>query len=170
MVTAGDIALGHDVEIINPNHVIAHLTKGAQLSMTLKIAKGRGYQPASGRRSEEERPIGSLLLDASFNPVQRVAYTVESARVEQRTDLDKLIIELETNGTVDPEDTIRRAANDAKVADVRHRFRLIDQAISGDDAAYAKLLQRYNFKQIVKLTDRVFFKGKVFARRARQYY
>lgn len=111
VVTAGDIALGHDVEIINPDHVIAHLTKGAQLSMTLKIAKGRGYQPASGRRSEEERPIGSLLLDASFNPVQRVAYTVESARVEQRTDLDKLIIELETNGTVDPEDTIRRAAN-----------------------------------------------------------
>ena len=111
VATAGDIALGHDVEIINPDHVIAHLTKGAELSMILKIAKGLGYQPATTRRSEEERPIGSLLLDASFSPVRRVAYTVESARVEQRTDLDKLIIELETNGTVDPEDTIRRAAN-----------------------------------------------------------
>jgi DNA-directed RNA polymerase subunit alpha len=111
VVTAGDIVLGHDVEIINPHHVIAHLTKGAELSMTLKVAKGRGYQPAALRRSEQERPVGSLLLDASFSPVQRVAYTVESARVEQRTDLDKLIIELETNGTVDPEDTIRHAAN-----------------------------------------------------------
>jgi DNA-directed RNA polymerase subunit alpha len=111
VVTAGDIAVGHDTEIVNPGHVIAHLTKGAELSMTLKVARGRGYQPASARRLEQERPIGSLLLDASFSPVQRVAYTVESARVEQRTDLDKLIIELETNGTVEPEDTIRRAAN-----------------------------------------------------------
>lgn len=111
VVTAGDITTGHDVEIVNPEHVIAHLTKGAELSMTLKVARGRGYQPATVRRSEEDRPLGSLLLDASFSPVQRVSYTVESARVEQRTDLDKLIIELETNGTVDPEDTIRRAAN-----------------------------------------------------------
>jgi DNA-directed RNA polymerase subunit alpha len=111
VVTAGDIAVGHDVEIVNPDHVIAHLTKGAKLNMTLKVARGRGYQPAATRRSEDERPIGSLLLDASFSPVQRVAYTVESARVEQRTDLDKLIIELETNGTVDPEETVRRAAN-----------------------------------------------------------
>ncbi|MGH8503138.1 MAG: DNA-directed RNA polymerase subunit alpha [Gammaproteobacteria bacterium] len=111
VVTAGDITVGHDVEIVNPDHVIAHLTKGAELAMTLKLARGRGYQPASVRRSEEDRPLGSLLLDASFSPVQRVAYTVESARVEQRTDLDKLVIELETNGTVDPEDTIRRAAN-----------------------------------------------------------
>jgi DNA-directed RNA polymerase subunit alpha len=111
VVMAGDIALGHDVEIVNPEHVIAHLTKGAELGMTLKVARGRGYQPASVRHTDEERPIGSLLVDASFSPVQRVAYTVESARVEQRTDLDKLIIELETNGTVDPEDTIRRAAN-----------------------------------------------------------
>ncbi len=111
VVTAGDITTGHDVEIVNREHVIAHLTKGAELSMTLKVARGRGYQPATVRRSEEDRPLGSLLLDASFSPVQRVSYTVESARVEQRTDLDKLIIELETNGTVDPEDTIRRAAN-----------------------------------------------------------
>jgi DNA-directed RNA polymerase subunit alpha len=110
IVTAGDIAVDHDVEIINPDHVIAHLTKGASINMRLKVAKGRGYQPATLRRSDEERPIGTLLLDASFSPIYRVAYSVERARVEQRTDLDKLIIDLETNGTVDPEETIRKAA------------------------------------------------------------
>ncbi len=111
VLTAGDIAVDHDVEIANPEHVIAHLTKDGEINMALKIEKGRGYQPAALRRSEEDHPIGRLLLDASFSPVRRVAYTVESARVEQRTDLDKLIIDLETNGTVDPEDTIRHAAN-----------------------------------------------------------
>ncbi|MEN8130854.1 MAG: DNA-directed RNA polymerase subunit alpha [Pseudomonadota bacterium] len=110
LVTAGDISTDHDVEIVNPDHVIAHLTKGASLNMRLKIAKGRGYQPASIRYSDEDRPIGKLQLDASFSPVFRVAYTVDSARVEQRTNLDKLIIDLETNGTVDPEETIRKAA------------------------------------------------------------
>ena len=111
VLTAGDIAVDHDVEIANPDHVIAHLTKDGEINMVLKIEKGRGYQPAAIRRSEEDHPIGRLLLDASFSPVRRVAYTVESARVEQRTDLDKLIIDLETDGTVDPEDTIRHAAN-----------------------------------------------------------
>lgn len=110
VATAGDLETDHDVEIINKDHVIAHLTEQGSLSMTLKIAKGRGYQPAAQRRSDEERAIGSLLLDASFSPVRRVAYSVESARVEQRTDLDKLIVDLETNGTVDPEETIRKAA------------------------------------------------------------
>jgi len=109
-VTAGDIAVDHDVEIVNPDHIIAELNEGASLDMTLKVWKGRGYQPAAVRRNADERPIGSLLLDASFSPIKRVAYTVESARVEQRTDLDKLVIDLETNGTVDPEDTIRAAA------------------------------------------------------------
>lgn len=110
IATAGDIEADHDVEIMNKDHVIAHLTEQGTLSMTLKIAKGRGYQPAAYRRNEEDRAIGSLLLDASFSPVRRVAYSVESARVEQRTDLDKLIVDLETNGTVDPEETIRKAA------------------------------------------------------------
>lgn len=110
LVTAGDISTDHDVEIVNPEHVIAHLTKGASLNMRLKIVKGRGYQPASIRYSDEDRPIGRLQLDASFSPVFRVAYSVDRARVEQRTNLDKLIIDLETNGTVDPEETIRKAA------------------------------------------------------------
>lgn len=110
-VTAADIAVDHDVEIVNPNHVIAHLNKGGELNMRLKVTRGRGYQPSSIRRIDDDRPIGRLPLDASFSPVYRVAYSVDSARVEQRTDLDKLIIDLETNGTVDPEETIRKAAN-----------------------------------------------------------
>ncbi|MGA7801876.1 MAG: DNA-directed RNA polymerase subunit alpha [Gammaproteobacteria bacterium] len=111
-VTAADIALDHDVEIINPDHVIAHLTKSGELNMSLKVARGRGYVPASMRASAEgeDRVIGSLQLDASFSPVRRVSYAVESARVEQRTDLDKLVIDIETNGTIDPEEAIRRAA------------------------------------------------------------
>lgn len=111
VVLASDITLDHDVDIINPNHVIAHLTKSGELNMTLKIRRGRGYEPSSWRqKTDEERPIGTLQMDASFSPVRRVTYAVESARVEQRTDLDKLIIDIETNGTVDPEEAIRRAA------------------------------------------------------------
>ena len=112
VVTAADIVTDHDVEIINPNHVIAHLNEAGSLKMSLKVARGRGYQPATTQASSEEqgRQIGVLLLDASFSPIRKVTYTVERARVEQRTDLDKLIIQLETNGTITPEDAIRRAA------------------------------------------------------------
>jgi DNA-directed RNA polymerase subunit alpha len=111
VVTAADIETGHDVEVINPDLVIATLTKAGNLSMRLKVRRGRGYQPVTQRPSFEEQtgPIGRLQLDASFSPVRRVAYTVDSARVEQRTDLDKLIIEIETNGTIDSEEAIRRA-------------------------------------------------------------
>jgi len=110
-VTAGDIQVDHDVEIINKDHVIAHLSDGASINMKLKVAKGRGYESSAGRGGDEEtKAIGSLQLDATYSPVHRVAYTVESARVEQRTDLDKLVIDLETNGTIDPEEAIRRAA------------------------------------------------------------
>ncbi|MBK8307430.1 MAG: DNA-directed RNA polymerase subunit alpha [Gammaproteobacteria bacterium] len=111
VVTAADIQLDHEVEIRNPEHVIAHLHSGGQLKMQIKIERGRGYVPADSRTSEEEtRSIGRLQLDASFTPVRRVAYNVEATRVEQRTDLDKLVIDLETNGTIDPEEAIRRAA------------------------------------------------------------
>jgi DNA-directed RNA polymerase subunit alpha len=110
-VLASDISVDHDVEIINPDHVIAHLTQEGELNMTLKVERGRGYVPATQRAKDiENRPIGQLLLDATFSPVYRVTYTVDSARVEQRTDLDKLIIDIETNGTVDPEDAIRHSA------------------------------------------------------------
>ncbi len=110
-MTAGDIQADHDIEVVNPEFVIANLTKAGELTMQLKIERGRGYRPAIQRVvfEEQSRPIGRLLLDASFSPVRRVTYSVEAARVEQRTDLDKLIIDIETNGTIDPEEAIRRA-------------------------------------------------------------
>jgi DNA-directed RNA polymerase subunit alpha len=111
VVTAGDIEISHDVEIINPNHVIAHVAPGGKLDMQIKVEAGRGYVPATTRAaSKEGRAIGSIVMDASFSPVRRVSYAVESARVEQRTDLDKLIVDIETNGVVEPEEAIRYAA------------------------------------------------------------
>jgi DNA-directed RNA polymerase subunit alpha len=111
VVTAADIEAQHDVEIINPDHVIAHLTGGGKLDMQIKVEKGRGYQPASQRAQEEEtRAVGGIQLDASFSPVSRVSYAVESARVEQRTDLDKLVMDIETNGAIEPEEAVRFAA------------------------------------------------------------
>jgi DNA-directed RNA polymerase subunit alpha len=111
VVRASDIVLTHDVEIVNPDHVIANLNAEGELKMSLKVRRGRGYEPALLRRLEEhEKEIGILHLDASYSPIRRVSYTVESARVEQRTNLDKLIIDLETNGSIEPEAAIRRAA------------------------------------------------------------
>ncbi|UCH53488.1 MAG: DNA-directed RNA polymerase subunit alpha [Pseudomonadota bacterium] len=111
VVTAGDIQLEHDVEVVNPGHVIATLTKGATLNLELKVNRGRGYVPVTARPQEGGRTIGVMQLDASYSPIRRVAYTVENARVEQRTDLDKLILDIETNGAIDPEEAVRRAAN-----------------------------------------------------------
>ncbi len=109
-VRASDIALDHDVEIANQDHLIANLTKSGELNMTMKIMRGRGYRPVVIGSSEEDQAIGRLKLDASFSPIRRVSYEVQSARVEQRTNLDKLILEIETNGTIDPEDAVREAA------------------------------------------------------------
>ena len=111
-VTAGDIQLDHDVEVVNPDHVICTLTKKQKLRMQLKVSRGVGYQPAATYRFDEEesRSIGRLKLDASFCPVNRVAYSVESARVAQRTDLDKLILDIETNGTMSCEEAVKLSA------------------------------------------------------------
>ena len=111
-VTAGDIQTPHDVEIINPEHVIANLSQGGKLDMQIKVEKGRGYVPGTMRRYGDEptKAIGRIVLDASFSPVSRVSYTVESARVEQRTDLDKLVMEIVTNGAISPEEAIRASA------------------------------------------------------------
>jgi DNA-directed RNA polymerase subunit alpha len=112
VVTAGDIKVSHDVEIINPELIIANLGHSAILNMKIRVRRGRGYEPVSVRKSNAEYSaiVGSLQLDSSFSPIVKVSYQVESTRVEQRTNLDKLIIELETNGTVDPEETIKLAA------------------------------------------------------------
>ena len=111
VVTAGDFETGHDAEIYNPNHVIAHLTKGGKLNLEVKVEMGRGYQPVPVRqKADEDRALGFIMVDASFSPINKVSYHVESARVEQRTDLDKLIMDVETNGVIEPEQAIRDAA------------------------------------------------------------
>ncbi len=112
VVTAADIIGGHDIEIVNPEHVIAHIAPGGQLKMEVRVESGRGYIPANQRQiARENMAIGQIMLDASFSPVRRVSYSVESARVEQRTDMDKLILDIETNGAIDnAEEAIRTAA------------------------------------------------------------
>ena len=112
-LTAGDFQkFISGFQVLNPELVICNMEKKVNMNFEITIEKGRGYVPASARRSseEEDRPIGRLLVDASFSPVERIAYNVESARVEQRTDLDKLVLDMETNGTLDPEEAIRRAS------------------------------------------------------------
>jgi DNA-directed RNA polymerase subunit alpha len=109
-VTAADIDLPHDVEIINPDHIIATLTQGGRIDMQIKVERGRGYVPGTLRGMNETKSIGRIVLDASFSPVRRVSYVVESARVEQRTDLDRLIVDVETNGVISPEEAVRQSA------------------------------------------------------------
>jgi len=111
LVTAGDIEPSHDVEVVNPGHVIANLSAGGKIELQLKVEAGRGYLPGNMRYlPEETKGIGRIVLDASFSPVRRVSYAVDSARVEQRTDLDKLVLDIETNGAIEPEEAVRYAA------------------------------------------------------------
>jgi DNA-directed RNA polymerase subunit alpha len=109
-VTAADIDLPHDAEIINPDHVIANLTAGGKLDMSIRVERGRGYVPGTLRDLHDNKSIGRIVLDASFSPVRRVSYAVESARVEQRTDLDRLVVDVETNGVIAPEEAVRQSA------------------------------------------------------------
>ncbi|MCO5107842.1 MAG: DNA-directed RNA polymerase subunit alpha [Burkholderiaceae bacterium] len=109
-VTAADIDVPHDVEVINPDHVIATLTQGGKIDMSIKVERGRGYLPGTMRNMNETKTIGKIVLDASFSPVRRVSYQVESARVEQRTDLDRLVVDVETNGVIAPEEAVRQSA------------------------------------------------------------
>lgn len=113
VVTAADIQLDHDVEVVNPEYVIANITKNFELAMTLRVKTGRGYEPVAARRREdtEDSRIGRLMLDASFSPIRKVAYRVENARLAQRTDMDRLILELETNGAIQPDAAVRQAAS-----------------------------------------------------------
>ena len=111
VVCAADFDLPHDVEIINPEQVICHLAENSSIDLELKIERGRGYQSVSGlRRAKEQNKIGAIQLDASFSPISRVSFDVEAARVEQRTDLDSLVLDIETNGSIEPEEAVRAAA------------------------------------------------------------
>lgn len=111
-VLASDFDLPHDVSVLNPDHVLAILSDEVRLELQARVERGRGYVPGTLRHLGEEstRSIGRIVLDASFSPIRRVSYTVESARVEQRTDLDRLVLEVETNGVIEPEDAVRQAA------------------------------------------------------------
>jgi DNA-directed RNA polymerase subunit alpha len=108
-IKAKDIDVPSGVEILNPNAHIATLEKKSKLEMYLTIGRGRGYRPAEGNKSPEQ-PIGVIPIDSIFSPVRRVSYEVEAARVGQRTDFDKLTLDIETDGSVDPQAALREAA------------------------------------------------------------
>ena len=108
-VTAKDIDLPSGVEILNPAAPIATLEKKTKLEMYLTIGRGRGYSPADENKSEDP-PIGVIPIDSIFSPIRRAAYAVEAARVGQRTDFDKLTLEIETDGSVEPGTALREAA------------------------------------------------------------
>jgi DNA-directed RNA polymerase subunit alpha len=112
VATAADIELVDDIELVNPDHHIATLSKDAELDMEITIRRGRGYETAESRMkdTDETRSVGVIQLDASFSPINKISYAVEDARVEQLTDLDRLVLEIESNGTIDPEVAVRRAA------------------------------------------------------------
>ncbi|GMR20254.1 MAG: DNA-directed RNA polymerase subunit alpha [Gammaproteobacteria bacterium] len=110
-VTAGNISVDHGLEVVHPDQSICTLTKDGSIDMELKVCMGRGYEPVTARDEDESRVIGAMQIDASYSPIRRVSYAVENARVEQRTDLDKLVLDIETNGSIDPEEAVRRAAN-----------------------------------------------------------
>ena len=108
-VTAADIEAPADLELLNPELEIAHVSDKGKLEMTLTIGRGRGYVPAEMNRGPETS-IGVIPIDSIFSPVRRVAYEVEAARVGQRTDYDKLVLDVTTDGSVDPRDAIAQAA------------------------------------------------------------
>ena len=108
-VSASSFEVPGNVELVNPDHHVASLVDKVNLTLTATVKTGRGYEPAD-LRGEEETQVGALKVDASFSPVKRVAYSVENARFEKRTDLDKLIVELETDGTLNPKEAIEHSA------------------------------------------------------------
>jgi DNA-directed RNA polymerase subunit alpha len=146
-VTAGDIQVSHDVEIINPKHLIANLSHGGKIDMQIKVERGRGYIPGSIRRlgDESTKLIGHVVLDASFSPVTRVSYSVESARVEQRTDLDKLVMEIYTNGAMTPEDAVRNSAQ------ILVEQMMVFSQLEGESGSFAEspVLRNSNFDPIL---------------------
>ncbi len=109
VITAGDIETGHDVEIVNPDHVIANVNSDGKLNITMKVIKGRGYVPSEENKPPESE-FGLIAIDSIFTPIKNVKYDIENYRVEQKTDYEKLIIDIETDGSVHPKDALKEAA------------------------------------------------------------
>jgi len=109
VVTAGMIETGHDVEVMDPDHIICHVDEGGQLSMELTVGVGKGYVPANMNKTEDS-PIGLIAIDSIYSPVRKVAYRVDNARVGQQTDYDRLTFDIETDGSVAPDDAVALAA------------------------------------------------------------
>jgi DNA-directed RNA polymerase subunit alpha len=123
VVTGADLKVPTEFELVNPEHVIATLNDGAKLDMSIRIGVGRGYVSAD-RNKRAEDPIGVITIDSLFSPVSRCTYVVENTRVGQRTDYDKLTLEVETNGAIDPSDAVARAG---RIID-EHMMLFVDQA------------------------------------------
>ncbi len=125
VVKGSDLVVPSEFELVNPDHVIATLNKGAKLEMSLRVGEGRGYVSAD-RNKRVDDPLGVITVDSLFSPVSRCTYVVENTRVGQRTDYDKLILEVETNGAMDPSDAVARAS---KVID-EHMMLFAEQAVT----------------------------------------
>jgi DNA-directed RNA polymerase subunit alpha len=123
VVTGADLKVPSEFELVNPEHVIATLNKGAKLEMGVRVGVGRGYVSAD-RNKRPEDPIGVITVDSLFSPVSRCTYVVENTRVGQRTDYDKLTLEIETNGSLDPSDAVARAG---RIID-EHMMLFVEQA------------------------------------------
>ncbi len=134
VVTGADLKVPTEFELVNPEHVIANLNDGAKLDMSVRVGVGRGYVSAD-RNKRAEDPIGVITVDSLFSPVSRCTYVVENTRVGQRTDYDKLTIEVETNGAIDPSDAVARAG---RIID-EHMMLFVDQASTtiADDGIFA---------------------------------
>jgi DNA-directed RNA polymerase subunit alpha len=131
-ITASDIKTTADVEIVNPDQIIATLDKDkTKLGMEIKVEKGRGYVPVENRETEKLE-VGMIAVDALYSPVVRVRYNVENTRVGQMTDLDRLVMEIETDGTITPHDAIRQAAEIL----VEH-FRVVAGNLAAEDASFS---------------------------------
>jgi DNA-directed RNA polymerase subunit alpha len=112
-ITASDILPSEDIQVVDPEYVIGNLVNNSEIKMELTVEKGYGYRPTNFVQSEDDldlETVGVIKLDASFSPIRRISYQVESARVEQRTDLDKLIINIETDNSIDPQEAVKCAA------------------------------------------------------------
>jgi DNA-directed RNA polymerase subunit alpha len=110
-ITAGDIELNSDIEIINPEVVLGHLTaKDAEIDIEVKVERGLGYVPVDARKSEGRLPIGTIAIDSIFTPVIKVNYTIEDMRVGDRTDYNRLRLEVSTNGAISPSSAVHKAS------------------------------------------------------------